>query len=192
MKKKKNEIITFIIIILCTTVCVMFDYRQEKREQQERMEFQHQSELKSIAYVTTGHYYILSDVINPGFDTGYVIMLVTLYNECIDRGEQEGEKISGYVQVYEEYEDYMNGRKTYEECKTIIALGIFHEAEYCYRENTNYDIGYRYDYYVDMVGRELGNSIGDIYSDYTWHIDSEVEAASKIAAKKWCDYMESE
>ncbi len=187
MAKKKIEIITLSIIIVCTITCFAIDYRQKKIEQQEKMEALRQSELKDIEYVTTGHYYILSDVVNPGFDTGYVIMLVTLYNECIDRGVQEGEKISGYTEVYREYEDYMNGRKTYEECRTIRTLCSFHEAQYCYRK---YDLR-DYEFYIQLVGRELGNSVGDIYSDYTWHIDIEVEAASEIAAKKWCDYMES-
>ena len=187
MRKKIIEILPFIIIIVYGITCFVVDYRQKKREQQERMEAIHQSELKDIAYVTTGHYYILSDVINPGFDTGYVITLVTLYNECIDRGVQEGEKISGYEEVYKEYEDYMSGRTTYEECGSIRMLCAFHEAEHCYRK---YDLG-DYEFYIQLVGMELGNSVGDIYSGYEFHTDIEVEAASKVAAKKWCDYIES-
>ncbi len=130
------------------------------------------------------------DVRNLGIDTGYVIQQVALYNECIDRDDrQEGEKISGYTEVQEEFNDYVSGRRTFEECRAINALFNFEKAENCYGdyENTKQGISYNPDYYTILIGDELGTGKE---RDYKLHTNSEVEAASKAAAKNWCDYME--
>ena len=154
------------------------------------MEAIHRQELKNVTLITSGKV-VFEDEFTPEFDTKYVIMNVALYNECIDRGVEKGEKISGYEEVQEEFDDFISGKRTLEECKAINALGKFNKAK-CYGryENTEQGISYGYDYYTNMVGIELGNSIGEDTSYYKLHTNSEVEAASEIAAKKWCDYME--
>ncbi len=132
------------------------------------------------------------DVRNLGIDTGYVIQQTALYNEAVARGVQKGEKISGYTEVQAEFNDYMSGTKTLEECKAINALFGFEHAEKCYGdyENTEQGISYNYEHYITLLEIELGNSIGQNSSDWKRRTNSEVEAASKIAAKKWCDEME--
>ena len=154
-------------------------------------------ELQLVAYTTgcsgsivqCGNRY---DVRNLGIDTGYVIQQTALYNEAVARGVQKGEKISGYTEVQAEFNDYVSGRKTLEECRAINALFGFEHAENCYGdyENTEQGISYNYDYYIKLVGDELENSNGQNSGDWNLHTNNEVEAASKIAAKKWCDYME--
>jgi len=119
-------------------------------------------------------------------------MLVALYNECIDRGVQEGEKISGYTEVQEEFDDYMSGRKKFKKCKAINALFYFNKARYCYGSYENRITGIRYSYeiYVSFIFKEFqNNKENDKYSIYESSNDK-LEAASEIAAKKWCDYME--
>ncbi len=193
MKRRRLLIAGFIAISVCSIIifCAVYkSFQRQKREQQEKMEAIHRQELKHITLVTSGKV-VFEDEFTPEFDTGYVIMKVALYNECIDRGVQKGEKISGYMEVQEEFNDYMSGKKTLEECRAINALSNFNKAE-CYSdyENTEQGVSYGYDYYINMVGIELGNSIGEDTSYYKLHTNSEVEAASEIAAKKWCDYME--
>ena len=186
MKRRIFVIAVIIIIIVCSIISIPAIYKDAKR----RTEARHQIELKQVTYVVSGKVEIRDDVI-PEFDTEYMIMLVALYNECIDRGVEKGEKISGCEEVQEEFDDFISGKRTLGECKAINALGKFNKAK-CYGryENTEQGISYGYDYYTNMVGIELGNSIGEDTSYYKLHTNSEVEAASEIAAKKWCDYME--
>ncbi len=192
MKKRRFLIAAIITISICSIIIftvIYKDYQQEKRKQQERMEAIHRRELKCVVYVTSGKEFVRDeDDISPEFDAGYVIMQVALYNECIDRGVQRGEKISGYMEVQEEFDDYISGKRTLEECRAINALSDFNKAE-CYSdyENTKQGISYNPDYYTILIGDELGT--GEERS-YKLHTNSEVEAASEIAAKKWCDYME--
>ena len=193
MKKRKLLIAGVITICVCSIIifCAVYkSYQRQKREQQERMEAIHRQELKNVTLITSGKV-VFEDEFTPEFDTKYVIMKVALYNECIDRGVEKGEKISGCEEVQEEFDDFISGKRTLEECKAINALGKFNKAK-CYGryENTEQGISYGYDYYTNMVGIELGNSIGEDTSYYKLHTNSEVEAASEIAAKKWCDYME--
>ncbi len=68
------------------------------------------------------------------------MVLTALYNECIDRGVQKGEKISGYMEGQEEFDDYMSGRKTLEECRAINALSDFEKEKNCYDEKKEYHI----------------------------------------------------
>lgn len=132
------------------------------------------------------------DVRNLGIDTGYVIQQTALYNEAVAREVQKGEKISGYMEVQAEFNDYMSGTKTLEECKAINALFNFQHAEKCYGryENTEQGITYDYDHYIALIEAELAIGIEKDVSSCTHHTNSEVETASKIAAKKWCDEME--
>ncbi len=69
-------------------------------------------ELQMVAYTTGCSGSIVQcgdryDVRNLGIDTGYVIRQTALYNEAVDRGVQKGEKISGYMEVQAEFDDYM-------------------------------------------------------------------------------------
>ena len=195
MKKRRFLIVAIITISVCSIIiftAIYKDYQQEKRKQQERIEAIHRRELKCVVYVTSGKEFVRDeDDISPEFDAGYVIMQVALYNECIDRGVQRGEKISGYTEVQAEFNDYVSGRRKLEECRAINALSDFNKAE-CYSdyENPKQGISYNYGHYITLVEVELGNSIGENASDYRDHTNSEVEAASEIAAKKWCDRME--
>jgi len=193
MKRKRLLIAGIIAISVCSIIffCAVYkNYQREKREQQERMEAIHRQELKNVTFVTSGKV-VFEDEFTPEFDTKYVIVKVALYNECIDRGVEKGEKISGYTEVQEEFDDFISGKRTLEECRTINALSEFNKAE-CYRnyENIKQRISYNYDYYISLVGVELENGIGQNSSNWDLHTNNEVEAASKIAAKKWCDYME--
>ncbi len=104
MKRKRLLIEGIIAISVCSIIifCAVYkNYQREKREQQERMEAIHRQELKNVTFVTSGKV-VFEDEFTPKFDTKYVIMQVALYNECIDRGVQEGEKISGYMEVQDE------------------------------------------------------------------------------------------
>ena len=186
MKRRIFVIAVIIIIIVCSIISIPAIYKDAKR----RTEARHQIELKQVTYVVSGKVEIRDDVI-PEFDTEYMIMLVALYNECIDRGVEKGEKISGCEEVQEEFDDFISGKRTLGECKAINALGKFNKAE-CYSdyENIKMGISYNYDYYIKLVGDELENSNGQNSGDWNLHTNNEVEAASKIAAKKWCDYME--
>ncbi len=132
------------------------------------------------------------DVRNMGIDTGYVIQQTALYNEAVARGVQKGEKISGYAEVQAEFNDYVSGRKTIEECRAINALFNFQHAEKCYGryENTELGITYSYDDYTLFVGEELKRNKGDKFYSLTQCSNDEMEAATETAAKKWCDYME--
>ena len=193
MKKRKLLIAGVITICVCSIIifCAVYkSYQRQKREQQERMEAIHRQELKNVTLITSGKV-VFEDEFTPEFDTKYVIMNVALYNECIDRGVEKGEKISGYEEVQEEFDDFISGKRTLGECKAINALGKFNKAE-CYSdyENIKMGISYNYDYYIKLVGDELENSNGQNSGDWNLHTNNEVEAASKIAAKKWCDYME--
>ncbi len=188
MKKRRLLIAGIIAISVCSIIISFFvykNYQRQKREQQERMEAIHRFELECVVYVTSGKCFLRDeDEIIPEFDTGYVIIKVALYNECIDRGVQKGEKISGYMEVQEEFDDFISGKRTLEECRAINALSDFNKAE-CYSdyENVEQGITYSYNRYTTMVGEELGIYIGEKTSDYTVHTNSEVEAASEIAAK---------
>ena len=196
MKKRKLLIAGVITICVCSIIifCAVYkSYQRQKREQQERMEAIHRFELECVVYVTSGKRFLRDeDEIIPEFDTKHVIIKVALYNECIDRGVQKGEKISGYEEVQEEYDDFISGTKTLEECKAINALSKFNKAQKCYGryENVEQGITYNYDHYITLIEIELGKSIGKDVSSYKLHTNSEVEAASEIAAKKWCDEME--
>ena len=187
MKRRIFVIAVIIIIIVCSIISIPAIYKEAKR----RTEARHQIELKQVTYVVSGKVEIRDDVI-PEFDTEYMIMLVALYNECIDRGVQKGEKISSYMEVQEEFDDYMSGRKKFKKCKAINALLYFSNAAYCYGSYENRIIGIRYSYniYVSFIFKEFqNNKENDKYSIYESSNDK-LEAASKIAAKKWCDYME--
>ncbi len=193
MKRKRFVIVVTLIISVCSIISFMDIYKDYQRKQQERMEAIHRLELKCVVYVTSGKNFVRDeDEIIPEFNAGYVIIQVALYNECIDRGVQKGEKISSYMEVQEEFDDFISGRRTLEECRAINALFDFEHAENCYGFNENAELGIRYNYddYTYQVARELGATIGEDISFYKLHTNSEVEAASKIAAKKWCDYME--
>ena len=194
MTKRRLLIAGVITINVCSIIifCAVYkSYQRQKREQQERMEAIHRQELKNVTLITSGKV-VFEDEFTPEFDTKYVIMKVALYNECIDRGVQKGEKISGYEEVQEEYDDFISGTKTLEECKAINALSKFNKAQKCYGryENVEQGITYNYDHYITLIEIELGKSIGKDVSSYKLHTNSEVEAASEIAAKKWCDEME--
>ncbi len=195
MKRRKLLTEVIITVSVCSIIIVLAfygAYQRQKRKQQERMEYIHRLELECVVYVTSGKRFLRDeDEIIPEFDTKYVIIKVTLYNECIDRGVQKGEKISGYMEVQEEFNDYMSGKKTLEECRAINALSEFNKAE-CYRDYENAELGIRYDYnhYIALIEAELGDSIGKNVSSYRKHTNNEVEVASEIAAKKWCDEME--
>ena len=195
MKKRRFLIAAIITISICSIIIftvIYKDYQQEKRKQQERIEAIHRRELKCVVYVTSGKEFVRDeDDISPEFDAGYVIMQVALYNECIDRGVQRGEKISGYMEVQEEFDDYISGKRTLEECRAINALSDFNKAE-CYSnyENTKQGIWYNYDDYISSVKEELKRNKENEYCSFTECSNDEMKAASKIAAKKWCDYME--
>ena len=193
MKRKRLLIAGIVAINVCSIIifCAVYkNYQREKREQQEKVKAMHRQELKHVTLITSGKV-VFEDEFTPEFDTEYVIMKVALYNECIDRGVQKGEKISGYTEVQEEFDDFISGKRTLEECRTINALSEFNKAE-CYSnyENIKQGISYNYDYYIYLVGVELRKSSGKDVSSYKLHTNSEVEAASETAAKKWCDYME--
>ncbi len=193
MKRKKLLIAGIIVISVCSIIifCAVYkNYQREKREQQERMEAIHRQELKNVMLVTSGKV-VFEDEFTPEFDTKYVIMKVALYNECIDRGVQEGEKISGYMEVQEEFDDFISGKRTLEECRAINALSAFNKAK-CYSDYENVELGIVYDYkeYTHYVRKELEKDKGNEYNGLMQCTNNEVEAASEIAAKKWCDYME--
>ena len=118
MKKRRFLIVATLTISVCSIIiftAIYKGYQQEKRKQQERMEAIHRYELKSVVYLTSGKNFVRDeDEIIPEFDEGYVIMKVALYNECIDRGVQKGEKISSYLEVQEEFDDFISGRRTLE------------------------------------------------------------------------------
>ena len=187
MKRRILVIVVIIIIIVCSIISIPAIYQDVKR----RTEARHQIELKQVTYVVSGKVELRDDKI-PEFHTEYVIMLVALYNECIDRGVQKGEKISGYMEVQEEFDDYMSGRKKFKKCKAINALLYFSKAEYCYGsyENRITGIKYSYEVYLSFISKEFqNNKENERYSSQETSND-ELEAASKAAAKKWCDYME--
>ncbi len=85
----------------------------------------------------------------------------------------------------------MSGKRTLEECKAINALGKFNKAK-CYGRYENVELGIVYDYkeYTHWVRKELERDKGNEYNGLMQCSNNEVEAASEIAAKKWCDYME--
>ncbi len=196
MKRRKLLTEVIITVSVCSIIIVLAfygAYQRQKRKQQERMEYIHRLELECVVYVTSGKNFIRDeDEITLEFNTKYVIMQVALYNECIARGVEKGEKISGYTEVQAEFNDYVSGRKTIEECKAINALFNFQHAEKCYGryENTEQGITYSYDDYTLFVGEELKRNKGDKFYSLTQCSNDEMEAAAETAAKKWCDYME--
>lgn len=189
MKKRRLLIVGIIAISVCSIIFFSAVYKhnqQEKRKKQEEMaarEFQ----LRTLIYVTNGK---VRDDNSVEIDTKQVIMDIALYNEALSRNLIEGEAILGYMQVQEEVDDYMGGRKAWEECRAINALYDFKKAERCYVDNPEQEVWYDYSHYTTLVEVELGNSIGENVSPCMRHTNSEVEAASKIAAKKWFDEME--
>ena len=192
---KRRKIVIAATIIVCMAIIILLAYKgyQQEKRWQERMEAIHRNELSIVVLVTSGkEMWMQDDDFSPEFDAKYVIMQVALYNECIAREVQKGEKISGYMEVQEEYDDFMSGRKTLEECRAINALFNFEHAENCYGryENTEQGITYDYEDYIIRIGYELGVGTGGYVEGIGSHTNSEVEAASEVAAKKWCDYME--
>ncbi|MCM1081854.1 MAG: hypothetical protein NC393_01730 [Clostridium sp.] len=172
------------------------NYYEDLKKNEETLKKIKGKELQLVVYTTgcsgsivqCGNRY---DVRNFGLDTGYVIQQVALYNECVDRGVETGEKIAGYTEVQAEFNDYMSGRRALEDCKAINALFNFEHAEKCYGfENAELGIRYNYDSYITLVQINLQTGNEENVSDYMVHTNSEVEAASEIAAKKWCDHME--
>ena len=196
MKRRKLLTEVIITVSVCSIIIALAfygAYQRQKRKQQERMEYIHRLEFECVVYVTSGKDFIRDeDEITPEFNTKYVIMQVALYNECIDRGVEKGEKISGYTEVQAEFNDYVSGRKTLEECRAINALFNFEHAEKCYGRYENTEMGITYDYkeYTHYVRKELERDKGNEYNGLMQCSNNEVEAASEIAAKKWCDYME--
>ena len=179
--KKKSIIISAIILIVITSILVI--YKKNEAEEHEIRETEKKHEIIKIAYVVCGS---PKDLNNLEFDIREVIIVIALYNETVDRGVQKGEKISDYMEVQEEFDDYMSGRKTLEECRAINALCDFDKAVHCYDEKKG--ISYSYSYYYTLINNELAKNTGRAnYKDNSY---GEIEAASKIAAKKWCDYME--
>ena len=189
MKRKIFVIAIVVIIVVCNIIGFSASYKDYQRKEREQQETIHRLELKRVVFVTSGKTYIRDeDEISPEFNDKYVIMQVALYNECIDRGVQKGEKISDYTEVQAEFDDFVGGRRTLEECRAINALFNFEHAEKCYGfENAELGIRYDYGYYTILIADELGTGKE---RDYMLHTNSEVEAASEIAAKKWCDHME--
>ena len=179
----KNKIIIISAITLIFITSILVTYKKNEARKHEIRETEKKQEIKKIEYVVCGSQ---KDLNNLKFDIREVIIVIALYNEAIDRGVQKGEKISGYGEVQEEFDDYMSGRKTWDECRVINMLYDFEKAEHCYNEKRG--ISYSYSYYYTLINNELGKEGKSInYRDYSY---DEVEAASEIAAKKWCDYME--
>ncbi|MCM1170823.1 MAG: hypothetical protein NC393_01725 [Clostridium sp.] len=192
MKKRMFVIAVVVIIVVCNIIGFSASYKDYQRKEREQQETIHRLELKCVVFVTSGKTYIRDeDEISPEFNDKYVIMQVALYNECIDRGVQKGEKIADYTEVQAEFDDFVGGRRTLEDCKAINALFNFEHAEKCYGfENAELGIRYNYDSYITLVQINLQTGNEENVSDYMLHTNSEVEAASEIAAKKWCDHME--
>ncbi|MCM1081852.1 MAG: hypothetical protein NC428_00090 [Clostridium sp.] len=189
MKKRIFVIAVVIIIVVCNIIGFSASYKDYQRKEREQQETIHRLELKRVVFVTSGKTYIRDeDEISPEFDDKYVIMQVALYNECVDRGVQKGEKIAGYTEIQAEFNDYMSGRRTLEDCKAINALFNFEHAEKCYNESRG--ISYDYDDYTSSVKEELKRNRESEYFSFDECSNAEMETASEIAAKKWCDYME--
>ncbi|MCM1173125.1 MAG: hypothetical protein NC393_13495, partial [Clostridium sp.] len=74
------------------------------------------------------------------------------------------------------------------DCKAINALFNFEHAEKCYNESRG--ISYDYDDYTSSVKEELKRNRESEYFSFDECSNAEMETASEIAAKKWCDYME--
>ncbi|MCM1208935.1 MAG: hypothetical protein NC309_08420, partial [Ruminococcus sp.] len=187
--KRIFVIAVVIIIVVCNIIGFSASYKDYQRKEREQQETIHRLELKRVVFVTSGKTYIRDeDEISPEFNDKYVIMQVALYNECIDRGVQKGEKIADYTEVQAEFDDFVGGRRTLEDCKAINALFNFEHAEKCYNESRG--ISYDYDDYTSSVKEELKRNRESEYFSFDECSNAEMETASEIAAKKWCDYME--